>query len=121
MWRKQGLPVTMLAAWRAAHGADMFNTPAPTEAAVKRVGGNSITTGTAAMIARHVLVGRAVAFLAVHPHKRRRARGQQRIPSELSPRPPTESDTPHEPTKPPSESGAAGSSWRAGGGGTASP
>ena len=121
VWRMQGLPVTMLTAWRAAHGADMFNTPAPTEAAVKRVGGNSITTGTAAMIARHVLVGRAVAFLAVHPHKRRRTRGQQRIPSELSPRPPTESDTPHEPTKPPSESGAAGSSWRAGGGGTASP
>ena len=121
VWRMQGLPVTMLTTWRAAHGANMFDTPAPTEAAVKRVGGNSITTGTAAMVARHVLVGRAAAFLTARPYKRRRARGQQRIPSELSPRPPTESDNPHEPTKPPSESGAVGSSWRAGGGGTASP
>ena len=77
----------------------MFNTPASDDPAVKRVGGNSITTGTAGIIARHFLVGRAVAFLTLQPNKRRRARVPPRIPTELAPRPPSDSVTPGTPSK----------------------
>ena len=117
VWRMQGLPLQLLATWRDAGVADMFNTPASDDPAVKRVGGNSITTGTAGIIARHFLVGRVVAFLTLQPNKRRRARVPPRIPTQLAPRPPSGGATPGTPSKCPPESAPPPSSWRAGGGG----
>ena len=89
VWLMQGLPLELLATWRDSGAADMFSTPASDGAAVKRVGGNSITTGTAGTIARHFLVGRAVVCLTLQPNKRRRAREQPGTPTKLAPRPPS--------------------------------
>ena len=120
VWRMQGLPLQLLATWRDAGAADMFNTPASDDPAVKRVGGDLITTGTAGIIARHFLVGRAVAFLTLQPNKRRRARVPPRIPTQLAPRPPSGGATLGTPSKCPPESAPPSSSWRAGGGGRGS-